>query len=70
MMMSEISFTQEELDEFDMLTSANSSPHQVERIMARLDLRKFVAEHGKEKCDAMFAEIQARDRKKKEQEVE
>ena len=69
-MMSDVTYTKEELDEFDMLTSANSSPHQVERIMARLDLRKFVAEHGKDKCDAMFAEIQARDRKAKEQEVE
>jgi hypothetical protein len=42
-----------------------SSLDQMTRINARLDVRAFQAKHGKEVCDAMFEELQRRDRKKK-----
>lgn len=61
--MSEITWTDEELREFDALIDGVSSRHQVERIAARLDMRKFVADHGKEKCDAMWEHLQKRDAK-------
>lgn len=35
------------------------------RLNARnVDIPKFIAEHGKEVCDEMFAALQARDKKK------
>ncbi len=30
---------------------------QMDRINARIDIPKFIKEHGKEKCDAMYAEL-------------
>lgn len=50
-------YTKEELDEFDRLTNDASDRDQMTRIRGRLDLRKFVDTHGKEKCDAMFAAL-------------
>jgi len=50
---------------FDRLTMRLSSPNQLKRIQARLDLRVFQEEHGKELCNAMFAELLRRDAKKK-----
>lgn len=55
-------FTKAELKKFDNLTMATSSRHQMERITARLALNNFIKEHGKEKCDAMFAEIMKREK--------
>lgn len=57
-------YTAEELREFDLLTSEQSSQHQLVRIKARMAVKAFIAEHGREKCDAMFAELQKRDREK------
>lgn len=51
--MSAITWTPEELAEFDKLTEMMSSQLQMYRINARIDMHKFVKEHGKEKCDAM-----------------
>ena len=50
-------FTKAELSEFDKLTMATSSRDQMERISARLKLTAFIKEHGREKCDAMFAAL-------------
>jgi hypothetical protein len=57
-------FTKAELRRFDTLTLATGSCSQVTRISARLKLRAFIEEHGKEKCDAMFAEIMKREKRK------
>lgn len=58
-------YTEAELKQFDRLTMKLSSPRQMDRIDARLDIVKFEAEHGKEKCQAMFEVLQRRDRKKR-----
>ena len=52
-----ITWTPEELAEFDLLTWMVSSRDQTDRIRGRLDMDKFVEKHGKEKCDAMFAHL-------------
>lgn len=59
-----VEWTNDELKEFDRLTKKASSFHQLDRIHARLEMPKFIAKHGKEKCDAMFAELQRRDRRR------
>jgi hypothetical protein len=56
-------YTAEELRRFDHLTLRLSSRDQVTRIEARFDVKRFQQEHGKEKCDAMFAVLKARDAK-------
>jgi hypothetical protein len=61
--MSEITWTEEELAEFDELVDMVSDRHQATRIAGRLDMGKFVNEHGKAKCDAMWAHLQKRDGK-------
>jgi hypothetical protein len=58
-------YSPELLRKFDILTLRMSSLDQMTRINARLDVRAFQAKHGKEVCDAMFEELQRRDRKKK-----
>lgn len=50
-----------ELTEFDRLTHEKSSHDQVVRIAGRMDMSKFVAVHGKEKCDSMWAFLVTRD---------
>lgn len=52
-----IEYTKEELSEFDKLVSMTESRNQVTRINGRFGLTKFIADHGKEKCDAMWLEI-------------
>jgi hypothetical protein len=61
----EITWTPEELAEFDRLIDGQSSRVQMTRLNARLDLDKFIKAHGKEKCDAMWAHLEARDAKAK-----
>lgn len=56
-----ISWSAKELAEFEELVDGVGSRSQLERISCRLDMNKFVAKHGKEKCDAMFAFILKRD---------
>jgi hypothetical protein len=56
-------YTAEELRKFDSLTLRLSSRDQVARIEARFDVQKFEKEHGKAKCEAMFAVLKARDAK-------
>ena len=55
--MSDITWTEEELTEFNRLTWELSSRANLSRIVARLDMDAFVQAHGKEKCDAMFAHL-------------
>lgn len=50
----------EDLSEFDALTLRLSSLRQMDRIEARFDIKRFVAKHGKEKCDEMYAELTKR----------
>lgn len=54
-------WTDDELKEFDQITSDLSSLHQMERISARLAVNAFVKKHGKAKCDAMFEELKRRE---------
>lgn len=53
----QVTWTKKELAEFDRLTLMSSSPVQMERVTARIWLPKFIEEHGKAKCDAMFKEL-------------
>lgn len=55
--MSEITWTPEELAAFDRATGEQDSRDQVTRIRGRLAMRRLIREHGREKCDAMFAEL-------------
>jgi len=52
-------WTKEEITEFDRLIDGVGSPDQLVRIEARLKQRDFIGEHGKPKCDAMFAHLDA-----------
>lgn len=54
-------YTKRQLAQFDRITNGLHSPDQLKRIQARIDCKKFQATHGKEKCDAMFAELKKRD---------
>lgn len=47
-------YTEEELNEFCRLVEMTESLRQMDRIEARLNMPKFLARAGKEKCDAMF----------------
>jgi hypothetical protein len=47
-------FTGEELNEFRSLVDSVSGRDQMTRISARLDMHRFIRDHGKEKCDAMW----------------
>jgi hypothetical protein len=58
--MSEVSYTPEELAVFDQLLDAVGSYDQVTRINGRLDMHAFVNLHGKEKCDAMFFQLEGK----------
>lgn len=52
-------YTETELQQFDLLTLRTSSRDQVTRIAARMELKRFIEQHGKAKCDAMFAKLTA-----------
>lgn len=54
-----VTWTKDEIQEFDRVTLAMSSHDQVIRIGGRLDIQKLISKHGKEKCDAMFAHLDA-----------
>lgn len=55
----EITWTEEELRDFDGLIDQVSSRNQLERITGRIDMNKFIGKHGKEKCDAMFKHLES-----------
>lgn len=52
--MSDVNYTEEELNEFRELVELGESCHQMDRINSRLDMPKFIERVGREKCDAMF----------------
>lgn len=57
--MSAITWTAEELAEFDRLVDMVSSSDQMTRLCARMvEIPAFIAKHGKEKCDAMWAHLE------------
>lgn len=58
-------YTEEELAEFDRITLGTSSRHQLDRVGYRIDLKEFIKKHGKDKCDAMFEEIQRREKERR-----
>lgn len=60
-----VPYTQAELRAFDLLTLKLSSSNQMHRIEGRMRIKDFIAEHGKEKCDAMFEALKKRDAKNK-----
>lgn len=53
-MSNEVTYTEEELDEFRNLVEMGESCHQMDRINSRLEMPKFIERVGREKCDAMF----------------
>jgi hypothetical protein len=48
-------FTSDEIKEFERLCNMTSSSRQMDRISGRLEMANFVEQHGKDKCDAMYA---------------
>lgn len=60
-MSDKINWTPEELRAFDHLIDLVGSRNQLSRIAGRLKMTAFVNQHGKDKCDAMFAFLQERD---------
>ena len=60
-----MSYTQALLKRFDRLTNKLSSRDQLARIEARIDIKKFIEEHGEDVCDEMFLVLQKRDAKRK-----
>lgn len=57
--MEEQKFTDDELKEFRDLVEAEESRNQLERVRSRMDMPKFIARVGREKCDAMFEVLKA-----------
>lgn len=55
-------WTSKEFEEFNLLTYKTGSRDRVARIEGRIAMKKFIDKHGKEKCDAMWAEIQKREK--------
>jgi hypothetical protein len=55
-------YTKAELRRFDRVTMRLSSRDQLERISARMEIKRVVEELGKEKCDAMYAALKQRDK--------
>ena len=49
-----VDYTEEDLSEFRRLVEMGESRDQLECISSRARMPTFVAQHGKEKCDAMF----------------
>lgn len=52
------------LKQFDRLTLKLSNPRQAARVEARLQMKRFVAEHGQATCEAMFEVLKRRDAKR------
>jgi len=60
-----MTLTPSQRKKFNALVDGVSSRDQMERIKARLNLNKFVMEHGKEACDEAFKAENARRKKRK-----
>lgn len=57
-MTKKIEYTDEEYEEFENLVDLLNSPDQMDRINGRMDMSKFVKKHGKQKCDAMYGDME------------
>ena len=55
--MSDITYTDEEISEFETLVLMGESQDQMDRINSRLEMPLFIEKHGREKCDLMFKAI-------------
>lgn len=62
--MGEKLYTDADLKKFDRITQKLHSPNQLTRINGRVEIKTFVEEHGKEKCDAMFEVLKRRDQRR------
>lgn len=49
-----ITWTKEDITKFKRLIDMGASCNQMDRINSRLDMPKFIREHGRSKCDAMY----------------
>ena len=58
--MSKPTYTKAELRIFDRLIDESEDHQGLRRITGRIKLREFIDKHGKEKCDAMWAELEGR----------
>jgi len=47
-------YTEEELKEFRRLVQMGESSRQIDRIVSRLEMPRFIEKVGRQKCDAMF----------------
>ncbi len=47
-------YTKDEFNEFRKLVEEGESRLQIDRVMSRMEMPKFIERVGKEKCDAMF----------------
>ncbi len=56
-------WTASELKEFTKLVDLSGSRIQMDRIRSRVEMPAFIKRHGKEKCDAMWAHINAKEPK-------
>ncbi len=65
-MSEKIAWTKAEMAQFDRITWALSSRAQMQRLDGQFRIKAFIEKHGREKCDAMFAALKERDRKKAE----
>lgn len=50
-------FTEQEFREFDRVSRNTGSRDNALRVVARMELRRLIARHGKPKCDAMWKRI-------------
>lgn len=55
-------YTDAELRRFDRITKKLSSIYQMDRILARFEIDRFVKKHGLAKCKVMFVVLKKRDR--------
>jgi hypothetical protein len=54
MNVNDVTYTDDELNEFRKLVELGESCHQMDRINSRLDMPHFIERVGKEKCNEMY----------------
>ncbi|QCW18488.1 hypothetical protein bas09_0058 [Changchunvirus paulsarasin] len=54
-----MTFTKEQFSEFFRLVQMSGSCNQMDRINSRLDMPKFIKEHGRDKCNEMWRLIES-----------
>lgn len=61
--MADPTFTEAELAEFNTETLKQDSLNNYLRVEGRLAIKRLIAEHGQEKCNAMWAELMRREKR-------